>query len=381
MTPNIRKLKVFAASPNDMSRDREALKEVIDELNGGIAADKDVVLEFVTWQNVSPNMGRPEQVILDQIGSFDIFVGIMARRFGTSTGKYEAGTEEEFYAAYNRFAATGKPRIMFYFNQESAPPPRTEEDIDQLTKIVRFRKSIQDKGLYREYSNHKEFIDHARRDLTSVVINWDRSGSRNLAIGPTPLSVQHWPIWRDANVAGRMPGHTVEAALFYSAKHSVEFMTISGRSVFNGSMDSAIKSKSKDFILRLFLFDWNSPYFNAKMRDERRHTSDEIEMARRKARDIAEQFLLLSQVVDSRIEIKLYSEYPTWRLLMVDGERAYVGHYPHDKRGYEGPMSLVESDDKTGLFYPFHQYFNTRWDASGPVLQHGDTRLQLNPTQ
>jgi hypothetical protein len=266
---------------------------------------------------------------------------------------------------------------MFYFNQESAPPPRTEEDIEQLAKIVRFRKSIQDKGLYREYSNHKEFVDHARRDLTSVLINWDRPGGRGFATEPSSVSVQHWPIWRDASVAGRMAGQTVEAALFCSAKHSVEFMTISGRSVFNSSVEFEIKNKSKDFILRLFLFDWNSPHFEAKMRDERRYANDEIEMARRKARDIAEQFLLLAQVVNSRIEIKLYSEYPTWRLLIVDGERAYIGHYPRDKRGYEGSMTLVESDDKTGLFYPANQYFNTRWDASGTALQQSDARLQL----
>jgi hypothetical protein len=378
MARAVRQLKVFAASPNDVASHRESLKEIIDELNKGVASDKGISLEFVTWRDVSPDIGRPEQIILDQIGKFDIFIGIMARRFGTGTGKYEAGTEEEYYAAYNRFAATGGPRILFYFSQESGPPPRSAEELEQLTAVLRFRQSIQDQGLFKEFSNHKEFVDYARRDLTSVVINWDRPPEVDRATEPSFFTVRHWPIWRDASVAGRMPGHTVEAALFNNAKHSIEFMTISGRSVFNSSLESVIKSKPNGFVFRLFLFDWNSSYFDAKMRDERRHTKDEIEMARRKARDIAEQFLMLSRVSDARIEIKLYAEYPVWRLLIVDGGHAYVGHYPRDKRGYEGPMTLLESDNKTELFYPIHQYFATRWDAAGALLQYGDVRLRLH---
>jgi hypothetical protein len=41
-------------------------------------------------------MGRPEQLILDQIGQYDLFVGIMWRRFGTPTGVAGSGTEQEF---------------------------------------------------------------------------------------------------------------------------------------------------------------------------------------------------------------------------------------------------------------------------------------------
>jgi hypothetical protein len=377
MPKTVRQLRIFAASPNDLAADRESLRSIVDELNKGVAADKGFALELATWRDVAPDSGRPEQVILDQIGDFDIFVGIMGRRFGTTTGKHEAGTEEEYYAAYNRFITTGMPRIMFYFNQASAPPPRTTDEVDQLAKVLKFRQSIQDKGLHHEYSGRQEFLDRVRRDLTSVIINWHQSQKTTRAIEPSSITLQHWPIWRDAAISGSMPGQTVEATLLSNARHSVEFMTISGRSVFNGSLESAIKSKSKGFVFRLFLFDWNSPYFDAKMRDERRLTREEIEMARRKARDIAEQFLLLSRVTDARIEIKLHSEYPVWRLLIVDNEQAFVGHYPRDKRGYEGPMTLLQSEDSSGLFYPICQYFATRWDAAGAVLDHGDPRFRL----
>ena len=180
-----------------------------------------------------------------------------------------------------------------------------------------------------------------------------------------------------ASVYGRTPTESAETALYRTAKHSVKFMTISGRSIYNGAVETALKDKPPEFFVRLLLFDWNSPHFSRKMRDERRQTNIEIELARLKARDIARQFLLLSRGRHVRIEIKLYADYPVWRLLIVDSQFGSVGYYLPDKRGYEGPMTLFESTDETGLFYPFNQYFETVWEASGGTLQDGDARFEL----
>ena len=48
--------------------------------------------------------GEPEVLINDQIGKYDIFLGVMWRRFGTPTGVAESGTEEEFRRALELWA-------------------------------------------------------------------------------------------------------------------------------------------------------------------------------------------------------------------------------------------------------------------------------------
>lgn len=375
------KVRIFAASPEDVSRDREALRVVTDELNRGVAAERRLTLELVTWKDVHPDIGRPEQVILDQIGTFDIFIGLMGRRFGTGTGKYEGGTEEEFYAAYGRFRATGSPRIMFYFNQEIGPPPRHEEELEQLLKVVRFRKAIAQHGLYREYSDHQEFLNYVRQDLTSVLVTWPLSHTGKLGAEPTSVRTQVWPVWRDARVPGRAPGESVETALCRAAKHSVKFMTVAGKSISNTRVQNILKSKPRDFDMKLLLFDWNSPQFVAKMRDEGRRTAADVENNRESATDVAERFLRLARLCPIHFEIKLYSQYPVWRLLIADIDRAYTGYYLPEKRGYEGPMVLFESSDETGLFYPVNRYFDFLWEESGCPLQLGDSRFELRPME
>jgi hypothetical protein len=373
----VHKLRLFAASPSDVRRDRESVRDVVTELNDGVARDKGLVLEVVTGENVAPGIGRPEQVILDQIGEFDVFIGVMGRRFGTPTGEYEGGTEEEFYTAYNRFMAAGVPRVLFYFNRESGPPPETEADIEQLAKVIRFREALSDKALFREYDSSSSFLNYLRRDLTSVLRTWDQAMGDLARDAPSSLRAQFWPIWRDANLDGRAAHERVESCLYRSARSCVKFMTISGRSIYSSEVEETLARKPKDFTMKLLLFDWNSPHFEAKMRDERRQILDDVGAARVKGRNIAQEFVQLSETVQCSLQVKLYSDYPVWRLLIVDHRQAHTGYYPRDKRGYEGPMFLFESSDETGLFYPMNQYFDVLWETAGEPLRSDDHRFEL----
>src|SRR5438034_900746 len=96
----VERLRVMVASPGDVARERAHVAALAEELNRGVAADAGYVLEAVRWEtHARPDVGRPQQVILDQIGSVDIFIGIMWQRFGTPTGVAASGTEEEFDGA------------------------------------------------------------------------------------------------------------------------------------------------------------------------------------------------------------------------------------------------------------------------------------------
>ncbi len=169
MTEQFQKLRVFVASPRDVVEERRCLSPVIDELNRSVAKDKGLVLELIRWEtHATPEMGRPQEIISRQIGQYDIFIGIMWKHFGTPTGLTESGTQEEFNLAYRYWKKTGKPRIMFYFNQ--APYTlRSIEEVEQVQKVLDFRKELEQHGLICEYSGPDDFERKAREHLASII--------------------------------------------------------------------------------------------------------------------------------------------------------------------------------------------------------------------
>jgi hypothetical protein len=82
-TPALR-VRIFAASPSDVPGERTQLAKVVQELNitlSALAPAAGIVLGLVGWEtHVHPGFGRdPQAVVNQQIGAYDIFVGIMWR--------------------------------------------------------------------------------------------------------------------------------------------------------------------------------------------------------------------------------------------------------------------------------------------------------------
>lgn len=166
-------LRVFVASPGDVSEERDALSKLISELNltiSVVAPEKEVSLEVVRWEtHAFPSAGRPQAVINEQIGKYDIFIGIMWTRFGTPSGVAESGTEEEFNRAYESWRQHGRPQIMFYFCQAPAAPAASISEAEQIVQVVRFRQKLATEALVWEYGSHSAFTDTVRPHLLQVL--------------------------------------------------------------------------------------------------------------------------------------------------------------------------------------------------------------------
>jgi len=182
MPEDTKKIRVFVASPGDVGQEREGLKAVVDELNTTIAPYKGLSLELVKWEtHATPSMGRAQGIINSQLGQYDIFIGIMWKRFGTPTGRAESGTHEEFQLAYEQWESTKSIRILFYFCQ--APfMPRTVDEIAQLQKVVEFREFLANIGLTWEYSNSAEFPNIVRPHLARIILDTPSIAKESTAI-------------------------------------------------------------------------------------------------------------------------------------------------------------------------------------------------------
>jgi hypothetical protein len=59
--------------------------------------------------------------------------------------------------------------VLFYFCQQSFPPPRTTEEVEQLGKVIAFRNELSNKGLIADYADHESFADVVRPHLLLVL--------------------------------------------------------------------------------------------------------------------------------------------------------------------------------------------------------------------
>jgi hypothetical protein len=160
------------ASPGDVQLERELVAGALAELNQTVGASNNLVLELVAWEkSARPEMGRIQAVINHQIGEYDIFVGIMWRRFGTPSGTSGSGTEEEFRRAYASWHKSKRPNILLYFSEAVAPPPRTVAEAQQQLKVAEFREEVEGKGLTWSYSKPESFDDVVRQHLYQLLLD------------------------------------------------------------------------------------------------------------------------------------------------------------------------------------------------------------------
>jgi hypothetical protein len=99
----VQKLRIFAASPSDTATERAKIETVAAMLKP-LADHLGIVLDVSDWRSVVPNMGRPEQVILDQLKptEWDVLIGILWHRFGTPPGARNPATQADYSGAPKR---------------------------------------------------------------------------------------------------------------------------------------------------------------------------------------------------------------------------------------------------------------------------------------
>lgn len=158
--PAPRLLRVFVASPGDVHEERDIVSHVVDEQRMHFSEHYGVQLQVLRWEtNTVPDVGSNAQdVINQQIGEYDVFVGILWKRLGTPTPRAESGTVEEFNRAYDLFGKFKRPKIMCYFRTESFYI-RDLHALDEYRSVLVFKQRLSDElgVLYHEYGTLLEF--------------------------------------------------------------------------------------------------------------------------------------------------------------------------------------------------------------------------------
>ena len=178
-------LHVFVATPRDVAAERDRLDLIVRDLDSAFATHG-LTLKLLDWRDVVPDLGRPEDVILDQlpVEKWDIFIGVLWARFGTPPGREDpetgkpflSGTEEEFTLARRSWRETGKPRILFYRCKRPVAPDRL--DSEQFALVQKFfdgfKPGGEHPGLPQEYETVEDFERRVRQDLLKLLLEHSR---------------------------------------------------------------------------------------------------------------------------------------------------------------------------------------------------------------
>ena len=153
--------QVMIASPGDVAKERQIIKEVLQEWNYIHSFDKHIALMPVGWETHStPLMGeRPQAIINKQIlESSDLLIGVFWTRIGTPTGESVSGTVEEI----EKHIASGKPAMLYF---STAPAHPDSIDPDQYNQVKEFKEKCLSGGLVEVYDSLSEFKEKLMRQL------------------------------------------------------------------------------------------------------------------------------------------------------------------------------------------------------------------------
>lgn len=96
----------------------------------------------------------------------------MWSRFGSATGRFESGTEEEFTRAFRRFKEDANSvHLMLYF--KDAPIPKKDIDPLQFRRVVEFQSSVSPMGgLSCQFRDLNQFSQFVRIHLCKEIQVW-----------------------------------------------------------------------------------------------------------------------------------------------------------------------------------------------------------------
>ncbi len=240
-------LHIFLSSPDDVSRERQLAREVIDILESELAHNDWLKLEVVAWDKLGASGPLPAQLEpieaiergLKKPSQCDIVIVIFSARMGTplsenyrkSNGSlYRSGTEYEFLDAIDTAKKAGNPDVLVYRCKKSPvvrlDDPERKEKEKQWDLVEEFFTEFRNtdssyKSLYRGYNEPFEFKELLQHDLRY----WITSYRKTHPADQSELSLTtEEPIWNKSPFPGLRAFTPEETLIFYGRGRETDLL-------------------------------------------------------------------------------------------------------------------------------------------------------------
>jgi len=176
----LRLITVFISSPGDVPAERALIKNTVDSVNNIIAESKGILFKCIGWEDIPPyRAGRAQEVINEYVDKADIFIGMFYKRFGSSTGRYESGTEEEYERIVDRHEKEHKkPDIWMFF--KGLEEKFFDDPGEQLKRVLDFKERIKKTDFYKDFDS----AEMLRSQLENALVNWLRKHENEAEASP-----------------------------------------------------------------------------------------------------------------------------------------------------------------------------------------------------
>jgi hypothetical protein len=156
--PEAKTIKILISCPGDVASEKEQIIRLCKDFSDANHGKSNISFTVLDWRNYVGEQGpRPQQQLKEYFGVYNVYIGIVWKRFGTNPGSLnfdgkenESGTEEEFYDAIDYKRKYGQPKIHFFFKINDRTANNLYE-YQQLGKVLNFIE--EQKKLNNNYLN------------------------------------------------------------------------------------------------------------------------------------------------------------------------------------------------------------------------------------
>jgi hypothetical protein len=233
----LKKIRIFAAAPQDVRQEYKCLESLVQQLNkpGEIAEQMGITLELIDrgYHSDSPP-GKQEP----DVSKYDFFIGILWSRFDSPPGKksregsaeFSPAAEEEFNNVYELWKTKDNPRIRLYFCLRSI----LTRDIDTgpLERVRLFLDKIkadnQPTGFYRTFEDITSFKQLLQQDLLEYMREVNLKTLLEKRIETTPEEIQA----TDSSLKQMKEGE-IKEVVFFSVGTHIPYKSIDSRAIEN----------------------------------------------------------------------------------------------------------------------------------------------------
>ena len=179
----VKQVTIFVSSAKELQSDRDLVANTIKEIGKTSTKYHFKIFEF---RDVAPEFGAHPQVIINKrLPKFDIYIGLMGDRFGSSTERYGSGTEEEFRDALLLKKKDDRIHVSLMFKiTDTQLHSLNAEQLTQFQEVRSFQQNISSEGVYRDYKTPDDLAG-----LTRSIINTFITNEENLAAAENHQSV------------------------------------------------------------------------------------------------------------------------------------------------------------------------------------------------
>jgi tetratricopeptide (TPR) repeat protein len=195
MTTELTGLKVFIASPSGIEECRLAIVDEIHDFNDQHAIHDGKIIVPVRWESIPGGVGRAQELINDRVRECDYMILLLHDRWGSPTGEYSSGVEEEFSVALDCLGDGSKPMKDVLVLFKAVDEARLLDPGENLIAVQAFRQRLEGgSGIYfRDFDTDQELRQEVQRKLASWLRRDQTSCQVAVQLGLVPTQADTRP--------------------------------------------------------------------------------------------------------------------------------------------------------------------------------------------